>query len=178
MHEKLRSRIIFVIGLTNFMATITTGQYNLWFMGYLYLNHAYLGLFYIIILLITLYTTIGITMYVPDLISKSDGRGIFHSIFGLGLMIFIASLTNILIQIYLYNTIFYYIKDAISLGIIMSSVTHIIMDMFTTYGVSIIHPITPTAISLVKDVDGQEKFHSVLYHLGLILLLIAFIYKP
>lgn len=178
MQEKLKSRIVFVIGITSFLATVTTGQYNLWFIGYLYSNHAYVGLFYILILLITLYTTIGITMYVPDLISKSDGRGIFHSIFGLSLMIFIASLVNILIQIYLSNTVFYYIRDAISLGIIMSSITHIIMDMFTTYGASIIHPISSTAISLVKDSEGQERFHSALYYLGIVLILIAFIYRP
>ncbi len=155
-----------------------TGQYNLWFIGYLYNNHAYTGIFYIIILLITLYSTICISIDIPDIISKSDGRGIFHSVFGLSLMIFIAAIINILIQAYLTNTIFYYIKDALSLGIIVSSITHIVMDMFTTYGTSIIHPISSTAISLVKDAEGQERFHIALYHLGLILLFLAFIYKP
>jgi len=170
---KISSRIIFVIGIIMIFLSFTTNMYNLRSFINLYNSGAYDTMFYELITLTTLIIIICLVMYIPDLVSKSDGRGLLHSVFGIALFTMIAAIINIVIALYYMDTVFYIIKDILSLGIIFSITTHVISDLFTPYGSSLLHPITPVAVSLVKNIDGQEKFHKYLGRIGILLVLIA-----
>jgi len=178
MTELDSAKEVFSIGLVQFLVNIGGGGYTIWRLLNDVVGGINLGdIMGFVFGLAIIYIVAVIMNRVPNMVSKSDGRGILHSLIGLAIVVIAAGiLTSVFSPSgpqlgipYLQTLLFYSISIPFAI--------HILTDMFTPFGVSLLHPFTPTAFSLIKDSKITIEFHRALYRVGIVLLILAWFYR-
>ncbi len=172
------SKEVFSIGLVQFLINVGGGSYTIWRILNDVVNGVKLGdLMSFIFGLAIIYIIAVIMNRVPNLVSRSDGRGLLHSLMGLAIVVIAAGILTSIFSPSGLQLGIPYLQTILFYSIALPFAIHILTDLFTPFGVSLLHPFNPTAFSLIKDSKVTIEFHRALYRVGVVLLILAWFYR-